>query len=113
MPEERDERFVVHLPHMAISAIIALGVGLLTAFWSLADPRAEIKIIRDTYLTIREHAEYRDGVRSDLDRLRERDKDFMTRSEVETVWAIRARELEHLHEEIRALRDSARECKSK
>ncbi len=40
-----------------ISTIIAL-VAVVGGFWSLADPRADIKDIRQSFLTLREHAEF-------------------------------------------------------
>src|SRR3954470_20279614 len=40
------------------SGAIALIVAMLAGFWSLADPRGDLRSIRDTYLTLREHNEF-------------------------------------------------------
>lgn len=76
-----EEREPVPLPQARLAIgwqiVITTGIGfmgaVLLAFWQLADPRAEIKTLRDLvnnqYLTIREHVEFSAKVQRDLDRL--------------------------------------------
>jgi hypothetical protein len=72
---------------IAISATIALGIALITAFWSLADPRADIKSIKDGYLSIREHDEFKSRVERTLAELAAQNLNqnqvFMSKAEFE------------------------------
>lgn len=94
---------------IVISAVIALGLALVTAIWSLADPRAEIRTIRETYLTLREHNEYREGIKEDIHRLESRYGEQITRAEVEQVWKLQADELKTIHLQLEELRRYQRE----
>lgn len=38
-----------------VSVALAVGIGLIGMFWSLADPRSDIKDIKNNYVTLREH----------------------------------------------------------
>lgn len=91
---------------VAVSAAIAVGMAALTAFWSMADPRSEIKEIKSSYLSLREHNEYRSGVRRDIDRLDNQIAKLVGRAEVEQDWKQRDRELQIIHQQIDQLRDS-------
>lgn len=51
------------------SGAIALIVAVLAGFWSLADPRSDLKNIRDTYLSLREHNEFTARVLLDVTRI--------------------------------------------
>jgi hypothetical protein len=73
MMTEEDERRN-NIVQIGISAAIALGLALITAFWSLADPRAEIKDIKSTYLTLREHEEFVTRFNADLTRAESNDR---------------------------------------
>ena len=82
-----DERREIHsLWHIGISAAIALGLALLAAFWALADPRADIKEIKNNYLTLREHEEFVRRFTADLARVEQdnrlQNSEMATRSEV-------------------------------
>lgn len=90
-----------------ITAGLAIAGAMLAAFWSLADPRAEIKLIRDTYLSIREHSEFAARVAADIRRLEEDNKNQATTArlealhkEMEALFSERARELDHLRHDV-------------
>src|SRR4051812_38179868 len=51
------------------SGAIALLIAMFTGFWSLADPRGELKNIRENYLTLREHIEFASRLQLDTVRL--------------------------------------------
>lgn len=66
------------------SSVIAVGVAMLSVFWSLADPRADIKALRaefTNYLTIREHNEFRERVHQDRLRLEQQNERQVGREE--------------------------------
>ena len=92
---------------IVISATIALGLALLTAFWSLADPRAEIKNIEanisQNYLTIREHAEYRDRIQKDILRLEEQNDQQAGKMQVQADIQWLRQEIDQLRREMEAM----------
>jgi hypothetical protein len=51
------------------SGAIALLIAMFAGFWSLADPRGELKTIRESFLTLREHNEFAARVQLDTVRL--------------------------------------------
>lgn len=51
------------------SGAIALLIAMFTGFWSLADPRGELKTIRESYLSLREHNEFAARVQMDVVRV--------------------------------------------
>lgn len=61
-----------------VSAAVLLALALIGAFWSLADPRADIKAIQTDiithYLTIREHLEFRERVAQDIKRVEDENR---------------------------------------
>lgn len=59
----------VHYLSLINSGAIALLIAMFTGFWSLADPRSELKNIRDTYLSLREHNEFASRVQLDVARV--------------------------------------------
>ncbi len=91
-------------------AVIATVVSLVAAFWSLADPRNEIRRIETDYLQIREHNEFRDRVRQDLERIEQenvrQNKVGLTRHEAMEVWAQRRSELDEMRRRIDALTEA-------
>jgi len=90
---------------IVISAGIALSLALLAAFWALADPRAEIKNIRENFLTIREHNEFQARVKSDISRLEDENRHQVRREEFEGRLGQILREHDAFRREIEALRD--------
>lgn len=94
---------------VAISAGVVLALALVAAFWALADPRSEIKSIRENFLTIREHNEYRDAVKEDLRRIEQNNGAKINRTEVQAVWDLRSREIETMHRDIEHLRQEMHE----
>lgn len=59
--------FSSYLPIIISTAVVMLTI--VGGFWSLADPRAELKNIRDNYLSIREHEEFVRRFDRDVERL--------------------------------------------
>src|SRR4051812_45038458 len=51
------------------SGAIALLIAIMAGFWSLADPRGEIKSIRDNYLSLREHNVFAERLQQDIARI--------------------------------------------
>jgi hypothetical protein len=60
---------------IGLSAMIATGLALLAAFWALADPRADIKEIKNNYLTLREHDEFVRRFTSDINRVEQTNRE--------------------------------------
>lgn len=52
---------------LTIGPMIAIGAG----FWSLADPRSELRQIKLDYLTIREHMEFATRTSKDIEHLQQ------------------------------------------
>lgn len=50
------------IPH-AISTILVL-IAIVGGFWSLADPRTELRIIREGYLTLREFEQTKENIKT-------------------------------------------------
>lgn len=56
------------------TGVVTIGLAILAAFWAYADPRAEIRSIKDNYLTVREHQEFQTRVARDITRLEQENK---------------------------------------
>jgi len=91
-----------------VVSLIGTGIiGVLAAFWQLSDPRADIKSIRDTYLTLREHTEFAQRFTRDVARLEEEQRaqnvsiDTKVSKDVAAeVWKQRDLPVAALHEQI-------------
>lgn len=55
------------LPMIISTLVVVLTVA--GGFWSLADPRSDLKAIRESYLTLREHEEFVARFNKDITRL--------------------------------------------
>jgi len=89
-----------------VVCLTTLGAAgaVVGAFWSLADPRAEVRAIRENYLTLREHEEFVRRFNSDIARIEGENRTQISRTEVETVWKRRAAELAEMHKQLDDLR---------
>ncbi len=64
----RDEpQLFKFVPGMASTGILAMAI--IGAFWGLADPRGEIRDIKGSFLSIREHEEFVRRFTSDISRV--------------------------------------------
>jgi hypothetical protein len=64
-----EDRGVIGTNMPLIVSTMVLLLTILGGFWSLADPRGELKSIRDSYLTVREHEEFVHRFNKDITRI--------------------------------------------
>lgn len=57
-----------------VSAALVLGLAIIAAFWALADPRADIRDIKSSYTTLREHNDLITRMDSNFKRIEENNR---------------------------------------
>ncbi len=95
--------YTAHMP-LVISTIVVL-LTIMGGFWSLADPRSELKNIRENYLTIREHQEFQNRVTRDILRLESENQLQASKAELEAIVKERRTELDAIHKELAHIMD--------
>lgn len=86
-----------------ITILIMIGVAVLGAFYTLIDPRSDIKDIRASYLSLREHLAFETRVARDIVRLEGENAKQVSRDEFMGVARARDAQIETLTREITEL----------
>ena len=67
------------------TATVVIGIAVISAFWMLSDPRTEIRSIKDNYLQLREHEEFKSRVDRTFQQLadqnHQQEEKFLSRNE--------------------------------
>ncbi len=101
MADRIETGLAVHTPIIISTVVVVLTI--IGGFWSLADPRTELKAIRDNYLTIREHQEFQNRVTRDIQRLEAENQVQASKTELNAVVTERRAELDKLHKDVEEL----------
>jgi hypothetical protein len=77
-----------------IAPTVILLIAIVAGFWQLADPRADIKDIRLSYLSLREHEEFVRRFQSDIARIEteQRDQNHLMATKTEMTAQLHAAE---------------------